>query len=748
MIKRHSLVVWLVALWCIASGSAALAQASAANTVIEAGTVKSIVADAPLPPNPKVALVLSGGGALGLAHIGVIKELERLGIHPDFVVGTSMGAVVGGLYASGLTGAEIEAEAMQVDWDRVFNPAPERDGLTYRQKRNDADFPVKASVGLKDWVIKLPEGAVADQNLNLTLRTLVKTKAAVPTFDQLPIPFRAVATDIENGKPFVLDRGNLATAMRASMSVPGVFPPAMVNGRMLVDGGLANNIPVDVARELGADVVIVVALQAPLLRKDQIGSILDVLGQTASLLILSNERAQLATLKTHDVLIRVDISDFTAVDFKKGEGLIASGVEAALAQTEKLKPLAGGGTRRSRITPPKIDYIRVVSTTVLANEMLVDRLNYPVGKELDNAALTKGLDAIYALGAFDRVDYEIENRNGQNGLVVRAQEKKAGPAAVRVGLTVANDFDGRDEYAVSFDYRISPLDRFGSEARIEGVFGGQMRLAGSYFKLLDVKQGWFVEPKMAFEARTVPIYRLDGYKEGEVRVASGIASLSGGYQFGGIGEIRLGFDRGVGDAKATEGVVPFKRTDLSIGQAFISAGVDTFDNPFFPTRGVFATLRANAGQRTLGADANFTTVEGGTSYAFKLGPGITTLQANAGKATSGTLPPESLFRLGGFTSLSGYQRDELSGEAYATLRGSYRYRLNNTAGLVNVPLYIGATLEAGNAWARADEFDWGDMRAGGSLFLAADTMFGPTFLGYGWSESNRQSAYLFIGRPF
>lgn len=254
-------------------------------------------------PRPKVALVLSGGGALGIAHVGVIRELERMGIRPDLVVGTSMGAIVGGLYAAGYTGDELEQVVVSIDWPKLFDDTPPRNGLSYRQKHDQANFPTKWRLRVKDGRLALPTGAISDQNLVLKLRELISAKTTVADFDRLHIPFRCVATDIEDGKPVVLKSGDLAAAIRASFSLPGVLPPMQYEDRLLVDGGMAMNIPVEVAHEMGADVLIVVKLSNKLKTQAEIQSAVDVVAQSISLLILKNEETQISKMRAGDVLV-------------------------------------------------------------------------------------------------------------------------------------------------------------------------------------------------------------------------------------------------------------------------------------------------------------------------------------------------------------------------------------------------------------------------------------------------------------
>src|SRR5436190_14883976 len=492
------------------------------------------------PSRPKVALVLSGGGAMGIAHVGVIQELERLGIRPDLIVGTSMGSVVGGLYASGMNGAELQRAVEQMNWDAIFDPSPPRDGLSYRQKQQQADFPVRASVGVAKRGLVPPSGLISDANLLLELRRLLRERAAVPTFDDLAIPFRAVATDIETGHRVVLDRGELAGAMRASMSVPGVFAPYRMNGKLLVDGGMVDNVAIDVARDLGADVVIAVATQTPMVTGDKLTSVGAVLGQTMTMLILANERVQLASLKPTDVLIPVEVGELTPADFKKGPAWIQKGHESALKQEAELRRIAAGAPATQVAAgpppPPVIDYVKVENDSKLADKTLLRDIEPFVGKPLDADAVVRALQGIYAIGVFSRVDFRIEKDQGRTGLVVQAEQKQGDATRLRLGLTIAGTGEGRSEFDVSADLRLFQLDRNGSEARFVGVLGDRKILSGEYFKVLDSRRCWFVAPMLELQSRPVSTYDNDGFRLGEYRVQYALATLAAGRQFGSVAE--------------------------------------------------------------------------------------------------------------------------------------------------------------------------------------------------------------------
>lgn len=705
-------------------------------------------------PRPKVALVLSGGGAMGIAHVGAIQEMERLGIRPDFVVGTSMGSIVGGLYASGMSGTELQHAVESMDWDAIFDATPPRNGLTFRQKQQEAEFPVKPSFGVVKGRPTAPDALVSDANLLLQLRRLVGMRAAVPTFDDLPIPFRAVATDIETGEKVVLDRGELADAMRASMSVPGVFAPQRLNGKLLVDGGMADNVPIDVARDLGADIVIVAVTQGPLTKAEDIRSLPQVLGQTVSLLILANERQQLATVRPTDVLINIDTHGVGSTDFKKGQQLIAAGREATVAKAADLRRVvARRGVQQTAVStvnpPPRIDYVRVENSSRLSDQVLLRYLQPFVGRPMDGEAIVAALQRMRALGGFTRVDYRIEVVDGRTGLVVDAEQRPGDTRRLRPGLTIAAAGEGRSEFDVSLEYRLLQLDANGSEARFVGTLGDRKEFAAEYFKLLDQQQRWFVEPGVELRKRPIAIYDATGFRLGEYDTFYGLGRLSIGRQFGTFGEIRVGVQAGGGSASLQEGQVTPRDIDIRTGQVFASAGADTLDNPYFPTRGGRAVAKYIAGLSALGEADNFQSASASGLYAVSFGRNTLLLNAEGGDTVQGTLPLPSLFTLGGPFSFPGYSIDELTGETYFAARMMYRRKLiTNADSLFGLPLYAGATVVTGNTWATSGEVDFSNLRFGGSVYLATDTVIGPVFLSFGAADRARRAFYLFVGKPF
>ncbi|MET0275080.1 MAG: patatin-like phospholipase family protein [Phenylobacterium sp.] len=702
---------------------------------------------------PKVALVLSGGGAMGIAHVGAIQELERLGIRPDVVVGTSMGSIVGGLYAAGMDGAQLQQAVETMNWDAIFDPTPPRAGLSYRQKQEQADFPVKPSFGLVDGKPKMPDALVSDANLLLQLRRLISTRAAVAHFDQLPIPFRAVATDIETGHKVVIDHGELAGAMRASMSVPGVFAPYAWEGKLLVDGGMADNVPIDVARDLGADVVIVVATQTALAKGEDVRSAPAVLGQTVTLLILANERAQLSTLAPTDVLISVDTKGLGAADFKKGAALIQAGRDSTRTQEAGLRRVAAlsGPVRAVAVAPPSkvIDYVRVDNDSRISDRILLRRIEPFVGKPMDAVAVVAAVQQIYAIGVFTRVDFSIEERDGQTGLVVHAQQRPGDDNRLRLGVTIAATDEGRSDFDLSAEWRLLQLDGYGSEARLIGVLGSRLRFSAEYFKVLDSRGRWFAAPSLDLQSRPVRVYDPDGFRLGEYDVSYGLVTLAGGRQLGNWGEVRLGVQTGIGEAELQSGSIVPETADLDLGQVFANFGADTLDNPYVPTSGLKAQLNWTLGSTGLGDVADYQKASGRGVFAFGDRRNAFIFGLEGGDGFQGSLPLSSLFTLGGPFNFPGFSVDELSGEAYGVARFMYRRRLtDNAESLFNLPLYAGFTVVGGNIWARREDVAFDDMRLGANLFLAADTLIGPVFLAVGAADEGRSAVYLFVGRPF
>jgi NTE family protein len=411
----------------------------------------SALAEQPCRPEagadrPAIGLVLSGGGARGAAHVGVIRVLEEQKVPIDCITGTSMGSIIGGLYASGMTTDELEQTLRTLDWDDALQDDPKREHRPFRRKREDDEFLLQASPGISDrGEIKLPSGFIQGQKLGLVLKQLTLPVAEVDDFDRLSIPFRAVATDIVTGHEVVLGSGDLATAMRASMSVPGAFSAVEIDGKLLVDGGMANNIPVSVAREMGADIVIAVDISTPLATRDEIKNVLSITAQLTGFLTNANAEVSRASLTDDDILIVPDLGDITSADFDRSGEAIPTGRVAAEGKVPQLRRLSLSeeqftthvAARKPQPAQPSIiDFVRLDNRSRISDDAISARLHIETGKPLDVPSLERDLNNIYGSDLYESVSYDIVEEDGKTGVVVTAVEKSWGPNYLQGGLAL------------------------------------------------------------------------------------------------------------------------------------------------------------------------------------------------------------------------------------------------------------------------------------------------------------------------
>src|ERR1700676_1810860 len=402
-------------------------------------------ANIPPPVRPRICLVLSGGGARGMAHIGVLKVLEELKVPIDCIAGTSMGAVVGGLYASGMTAAQIDTTIRSMDWQEAFRDAPPRRDLAFRRKQDHRNFLVRLPLGLKHGQILLPKGFIQGQKLQETLRQLTLPFSNSTDFDLLPTPFRAVATDLESGNAVLMEKGDLAIAMRASMSAPGVFAPVELNGRLLVDGGLAANLPINVARAMHADILIVSDVSFPLQPRAALDSALSISRQMLAILLRKDSDRQRGSLSPQDILIEPNLGSAAATDFTAPASIIAGGEAAGREATAALYVYSVDDTayreylaRRATREPgrPLIQFVRVDEQSKRYEKTIVAEMKPLLGKPLDLDQVGKHITDLYGLGNFETLDYSlVEQRTGtgttsgtaggdqESGLEVRARRK-------------------------------------------------------------------------------------------------------------------------------------------------------------------------------------------------------------------------------------------------------------------------------------------------------------------------------------
>jgi NTE family protein len=704
---------------------------------------------------PRIGLVLSGGGARGAAHVGVLKVLEEMHVPIDYIAGTSMGSIIGGLYASGMTPEEIETALETMDWDHIFNDAPPRKDRSFRRKRDDDLYLVKAKPGITDkGELKFPTGAIQGQKFDLALRDLTLPVSTVSDFDRLSIPFRAVASDIGNGQAVVLGKGDLATAMRASMSVPGAFAATEIDGRLLVDGGITDNMPIDVVRGMGADIIIAIDISSPYMPAEKVDNIFLITAQLTSIMTRTNADRQIATLTDHDILIVPDLGDITSSDFNRAADAIPIGYKAAEAQHAKLARLALSGdayrdylaarsARPPTEPPPIVHFVRIENNSRLGDGMIRDRLQQQIGAPLDRSQLEQDISTIYGMELFQTVGYDVIEEDGETGLVVDAVARSWGPNYLQAGIELSSDLEGDNSYNLGLAYLRTAINPLGGEMRAGLQLGAEPRIAGDWYQPLDNLSRYFVSSRISYGARNVDIYDGSGDRLAEFRVDEAELELAMGREFSVFGEARLGYRYRTGDVKLRTGTPGWPEFHYDTGEVYGRLSVDRLDNFDFPEDGWLALLEYDMAREDFGSDTDFDQMMlRGSRFTTIGNRNVIGIGGSLATTMDGIAAIQNRYRLGGFLNLSGYTPNSLSGQQAAVLAATY-YRPYKV--LPFLSWYIGGSLECG-VWEEKDDIG-SDGIAAGSLFLGADTPIGPLYVGYGLAQGGHQAIFFYLGRP-
>lgn len=708
---------------------------------------------------PKIGLALSGGGARGAAHVGVLKQIEELRIPIDYIAGTSMGAIVGGLYAMGLSPNEIERIIEEIDWDGLFQDEAERADRRMRRKLEDRDYLIKARPGVQEGErrVNLAPALIQGQKLDLALRKYSLPASRIRDFDALRIPFRAVATDVVTGEAVILREGDLATAMRASMAVPAVFAPVEIGDWLLVDGGLAMNLPVSVVRDMGAEIVIAVDVGGPRREREEISNILTMLDQIASLVTWRNTQEQIATLGPRDLLIRPALGHAVlASDFNKMLEAIAIGeraaVEARPALVKLALPSAQYAAYRARHQPapytrPTIRAVRIENRSRLSDRVIRERLDIQPGDRLDPAALERQLASIHEQDNFESVRYHLEDQTDSEAtLVVTAREKSWGTSSLQGGLEFSSTTGGDSRFNIGLAYTMAPLNAFNGEWRTQIQLGEEPGIYTALYQPIDPLEKGYVmaglghlNDNLVFfdpEAQSKPI--------AEYQLSRSGGALEFGRNLDTWGRLGLRYARFDGRADQRIGDTPYPEYDFKVGDLSLRLSVDVLDSLTFPRHGWLLDAQLLTSRSELGASHSYDQASLSWLSARSWGRNSLLTGLTLAGDLGGEVPLQSYFRLGGFLNLSGFNQNELSGSNLGIARAIYLRDLGT--GLIKT--YAGGSLEIGNVWNRRSDIGWDSLRLAGSLFLGADTLIGPLYLGYGQADSGQGALYLFLGRPW
>ena len=730
----------------------ALASVLSCRNVIAAGTAAGLPAGAA----PRIALALSGGGARGIAHAGVLKVLDEMRIPISCVTGTSMGSIFAGAYAVGRSPADIEQMVLATNWNEIFRDNPPREEISIRRKIDDFKTLFAPEFGVKRGGLTLPKGIIAGVSIEAFLRGVAQPAIGTTDFDKLPIPYRAVATDLETGEAVVLSHGDVAEAMRASMSVPGAISPVSMDGRLLVDGMIANNLPIDQARELCGDVVIAVNIGTPPLKRDELTSALAVVNQMMAFLGKQTVDEQLKRMGPDDVLITPDLGDISVADYDRGKDAIRIGEEATRKMAASLSrysllPEQYAALRarqvKSSVALAPVDEIRFEGLKRTNPEVLRALVETKPGEPLDEEKIGADLRRIYGRGDFESVNYEIVGAaGGPRVMVITPDEKDRGPDYLRFGLGLRSDFHGDTAFNVLAQYRRTWLNRLGGEWLTEGQIGEDTHLFSEFYQPLNERGVWFGSVSGAVGQTTRGVFNGDD-KIAEYLIRSGRGGLDLGANLGTLGALRVGPQWTKVNARVDTGepVLPSVR-ELTAG-VHVGLVLDTLDAPWFPRDGYNVVVNYYSATKALGSALDYQRLEARGQYAASWGPHTVNLAAAGGTAFGSNMPAYETFALGGPLRLSGFRLNQFSGREYVFGRVMYYNRVLPLPEILGSGVFAGASAEVGSIRGRADGLSSPGTLWSGSLFLGANTAAGPGYLGVGFGNGGAFSLYLLLGAP-
>lgn len=766
----------LLAFFCLMSSRYALAES---EEIVATDT----------KPRPTIAVVLAGGGAKGAAHIGVLKALEEMFIPVDIVTGTSMGAYVGGLYATGMSADEIEAIIYSTDWNNGYRDRVSRSERRVQEKAYEDHFQLTTDLGLGWGEIRSPKGVVQGQGMMRILRETSGNLPVFNSFDELPLRYRAVATDIVELEEVVLDKGLLTDAMMASMSVPGALPPYEIDGHMLVDGGVTNNMPVDLAKAMGADIVIAVDISTEYFDKDEVVDFVTVGGQLSNYLVRRTTDEQARLLSEKDTLLSPAVGNMETTEFAKMPQAYMWGYEEAYKQKDKLARYTVSASQYQAYLDKKQDARRtlkhgdelVIDHIVLNNHshykssLVLDRLGLDTGKAISTEELEKSVRSLYAIDRFETVFYHFEQKEDETLLVVDVKEKEWGPNYMNFRFFLEEDFSYESQYALGVSTNFTGLNSVGAELKVNLELGTDRKAELiwsspsflSRYLLSTAKISYSKDkkhtPLEGFDANS-PLDMVNNSLSTTYTDWTGEFAL--GYQPQLWQEMHFGLRYVDGEANLTT-VPEFGNASYTRKGGFVRYQLDTLDDYSLPTSGFLLDLEYFVSNDSVNGESfsseevgdvgsynNDTVHELSTKFRGAYSMDMHTLVFNAEYGVvedkSSDNPPIQPKELGGFLRLSGISRDSLVGENLLFSSLVYRYKwFENDFGLFTAPVYVGASVEYGGVWSDT-ELSLADapLYVAGSLFAGVASPIGPIAFAFGATEDDHYSYYLIIGQTF
>ena len=700
---------------------------------------------------PKIGVALEGGGAMGLAHIGVLKWFEEHHIPVDYVAGTSMGGLVGGFYATGMTPDEMRSLISGVDWRKILGDRTPYEDLAYRRKEDQRAYPNSLIFGLRKG-LSAPAGLIPGHQIALLIDRVTLPYYGLASFDDMPVPFRCVATDLVSGKAHVFQDGPLPVALRSTMSIPGAFSPVREGKAVYVDGGLLDNLPTDVVRQMGAEIVIAVHLETSPVEANQIRSVFNVLNQSVNTVITEGE---LRSLAQADAIVSVPLSEFTTVDYTKSGPIMDRGYEAAKAKSRLLEALALGDndwdaflqarTARKRKEIPAPEFVKIEGASPKGQEYASRYFRSLLDKPFDPAKLDDVLTRLTGVGRYDSAGYWLTQQDGKPGLLVHLVEKTDAPPMFQPAFEVDGSQAGNVDFTMGTRFTFMDIAGYRSEWRTDLLFGNTYGIQTELYRPFTSESHWFFAPHADASDIAFPIYAkndpLADYRIYRTNIGGDL-----GYGFGRFSELRVGYEAGSLNTKLRLGTPQIPAVEGRVGRARLHYLLDYADDPVIPRRGVSVESNFRWTDHSPGAKDGFPSMDLKLGFFQPISQAASVFLEGQGGTTFGSsntgLPQ---FFLGGPLQLSAYGQNEFQGNQYYLARAGYMHDLITLPPFLGKKVYAVGTYEIGKMYGvTADTNLPNDVAIG---FLA-ETAVGPFFIGGSVGDSGHRKWFFQLGRVF
>ncbi|WP_240491670.1 patatin-like phospholipase family protein [Flavivirga aquatica] len=714
--------------------------------------------------NLKVGLVLSGGGAKGLAHIGVLKVIDSLGIKVDYVAGTSMGAVLGSLYASGYSGKQLDSIFKKVDFSKIINDDLPRSSKAFYERKNAEKYAVK--LPFDNFKIKLPSALSKGHNTYSLLLKLMLHVNEIRDFSKLPIPFFCMATNIETGKQVLLEKGNLTQSVMASSALPSLFQPVIIDDQVLIDGGVVNNYPIDELRAKGVNIVIGVDVQDGLLNRERLTTAPDVLLQINNFRTINDMKLK---VRKTDIYIKPDIKDYSVVAFEKGSEIIEKGRQAGITKIEALKKIKPNKRSKRRVQKIKIQPKDSITINNIAldgygkytRSYILGKLKLKSGEKICYNDFRKGVNNLVATNNFDVFEYELKNTKTIKGYDLIADVKEA---EISTFLKLGIHYDDLYKSGILVNLTKKHLLFDNDMASFDLVLGDNVRYNFEY--LIDKGFYWSIGLKSRFNQFHKNISAELLLEDSQI-IANNLNKIDVEFQdqtnqfylqtlFGKDFAISLGLEHKRIEVKS-ETIVSntlsdefiFENTDYF--SVFGGIKLDTYDDKYFPKRGVYFNgdvhmyLLATSFNEDF---ENFSIFNADLGYVFSLSDKFAfNLRASSGFKLGDNSTQTLDFALGGygnnlinnFVPFIGYDFISLTGNSYM-----------KTSVVVDYEIFKKHHITLEGNWANIDNniFDSGEWFTlpdyrGYGLGYAIDTFLGPIQGKYSYSPEQKASIWYF-----